>query len=119
LNAQPGAIPGSLKMTSHPKPRAAERKAANHERKQQLRIWRLLQYEIVYQRSKGVCEICGKRVVNDIHHVYGRGKDLNDYREQSNAMLATCRKCHPQPIKHKPAGPKLAWVEEILEKVNG
>ena len=105
-------------MTSRPKPRAAERKLANYERKHQLRLWRHTQYKIVWDRSGGICEICRKRVVNDIHHCYSRGKDMNDWREQANVMLATCRQCHPPAIKHKPAGPKLAWVEEILEEVN-
>ena len=104
-------------MTEYPKPRAAERKLANHERKANLLVWRRLQYEKVYARSKGLCEICGKKVVQHIHHCYSRGRDMHDWREQADVMLATCRQCHPQPIKHKPAGPKLAWVEEILQEV--
>ena len=109
-------------MVSHPKPRAADRKLAEHERKESLYIWRHLQYVKVLKRSGGVCEIqknCKGREPCDIHHVYGRGKDIHDWREQADVMLATCRQCHPQPIKHKPAGPKLAWVEEILERING
>ena len=105
-------------MLSHPKPRAAERKLANYECKHQLRLWRRTQKRIVVLRACGICEICGKRVVNDIHHVYGRGRDMHDWREQANVMLATCRQCHPPAIKHRPAGPKLAYVEEILEEVN-
>ena len=108
-------------MISRPKPLAAMRKLANWDRKSQLQIWRHRQYAIVWRRCIGLCEIrrdCKGRMANDIHHVYGRGRDMHDWREQANVMLATCRQCHPQAIKHKPAGPKLAWVEDILDKVN-
>ena len=108
-------------MISHPKPRAAERKLAEYRRKEQLKAWRVIVRSMIYQRAKGICEIqklCKGNVMCEIHHVYGRGKNQHDWREQADVMLATCRKCHPQPIKHKPAGPKLAWVEEILEEVN-
>jgi len=107
--------------TSYPKPRAADRKLANYSRKYKLRVWRRYQYGIVWERSGGICEIqrkCKGRQSCEFHHCYGRGKDMNDWREQADVMLATCRACHPPPIKHKPAGPKLAWVEEILEKIN-
>ena len=109
-------------MIAAPKPRAADRKLANHARKQKLYDWRKITRGLVWQRSKGICEIrknCEGRVMIESHHVYGHGKDINDWREQVDAQLATCRACHPQPIKHKPAGPKLAWVEEILERING
>ena len=109
-------------MDSIPKPRAAARKLANHQRKTELSRWRRIQYKAVAARSGMTCEIqknCKGRLIADIHHVYGRGKDKYDWREQANTMLATCRQCHPPPIKHKPAGPKLRWVEEILEKING
>ena len=108
-------------MISHPKPLASARKLANHARKSQLQIWRHRQYEIVWRRSGGLCEIrrhCKGRMAVDIHHCYSRGRDMNDWREQADVMLATCRACHPQAIKHKPAGPKLAWVEDILERIN-
>ena len=109
-------------VTGYPKPLASARKLANYKRKEHLAHWRMMQYSKVYKRAKGLCEIrvtCEGRVMNDCHHVYGRGKDMYDWREQAEVMLATCRKCHTQPIKHRPAGPKLAWVEDILEKVNG
>ena len=108
-------------MPSHPKPRAAERKLANIEQKAQWWKWRGHTKRLVWQRSGGMCEIrkkCKGMVMWESHHVYGHGRDINDWREQVDAQLATCRACHPQPIKHKPAGPKLRWVEEILEKVN-
>ena len=108
-------------MTAAPKPRAYERELTNAARKRDLWAWRRIEYEKVYIRSGGICEIqkkCKGRAVDDIHHVYGRGKDMYDWREDHKSMLATCRQCHPPPIKHKPAGPKLAWVEEILERIN-
>ena len=105
-------------MISHPKPRAAERKLANYERKRALREYRHGQYLAAMQRDGGICVICRKRAAVDVHHVYGRGCDFGDWREQYTNMMSVCRRCHPQPIKHKPAGPKLAWIEEILEKVN-
>ena len=107
---------------AHPKPRAAERKLANWRRKKKLDLWRVLVRGKVHRRAKGICEIqkkCKGSIMWEVHHVYGRGRDMYNWREQVDVMLATCRQCHPQPIKHKPAGPKLRWVEEILEKVNG
>ena len=109
-------------MIAAPKPRAADRKLAEYERKGELKDWREIVRAIVLRRSKGICEIrkdCKGRGVDDIHHVYGHGRDKDDWRERPSSMLATCRKCHPQAIRHKPAGPKLAWVEEILERING
>jgi len=108
-------------MPSHPKPRPAERKLANHERKVLLWAWRSHTRKLVWQRSGGLCEIrkeCKGRVMVESHHVYGHGKDMYDWREQADAQLATCRACHPPKIAHKPAGPKLRWVEEILERIN-
>ena len=108
-------------MTAKPKPLASARKQAEHRRKQKLYDWRKFSKGLVWIRSKGICEIqkkCKGMVMAESHHVYGHGRDINDWREQVDAQLATCRKCHPPAIKHKPAGPKLAWVEEILEKVN-
>ena len=106
-------------MISHPKPLAAERNLANHRRGTQLRLWRVSQYRKAINRDSGMCQICQKMVAQDVHHVYGRGKDMFDWREDYTNLMCVCRKCHPPAIKHKPAGPKLAWVEEILEKVNG
>jgi hypothetical protein len=104
-----------------PKPLASARKQANHERVSILKGWRYVVRLIIYNRSKGICEIqrnCNGRAVVDIHHCYGHGRDKDDWRERPSSMLATCRQCHPRAIKHKPAGPKLAWVEEILERIN-
>jgi len=105
-------------MTAKPKPLAAARKQANHARKEQLKQWRRFAYGKAINRDSGKCRICEKHVAQDVHHVYGRGKDMFDWREDYTNLLCVCRKCHPPAIKHKPAGPKLAWVEEILEKVN-
>ena len=104
---------------THPKPLASARKLANHELKVQLKLWRATQYQKAIDRDKGMCRICDKIVVQDVHHVYGRGKDMFDWREDYTNLMCVCRQCHPQAIKHKPAGPKLAWVEEILERING
>ena len=106
-------------MAIAPKPRAADRKLANHALKAQLKLWRATQYRKAIERDGGWCRICDKRNAADVHHVYVRGKDMFDWREDYTNLMCVCRKCHPQPIKHKPAGPKLAWVEDILEKING
>ena len=106
-------------MPSYPKPLASARKLANHERKEQLRLWRATQYRKAIERDKGMCRICNKRVAVDVHHVYGRGRSTGDWREHHTSLMSVCRGCHPQPIKHKPAGPKLRWVEDILERING
>ena len=106
-------------MIAAPKPLAADRKLAEYERKIALKRHRHVQYGIAEIRAiNGLCEICNKRLGRDCHHVYGRGRDEHDWREQANVMLIVCRECHPPPIKHKPAGPKLAWVEDILERIN-
>lgn len=109
-------------MTAKPKPLASARGLANYKRKWKLKEWRKHTRKRVWQRSGGICEIqknCKGMIMFESHHVYGHGKDIQDWREQVDTQLATCRKCHPPKIAHKPAGPKLAWVEKILEKVNG
>jgi hypothetical protein len=36
-----------------------------------------------------------------MHHIYGRGKSKDDWREQPESLLWVCRECHPLPIQTK------------------
>lgn len=65
-----------------------------------LQTHRRRQHDIVFKRADYACEICKWSVGQDLHHVYGRGRNKNDWREQEDALLCTCRTCHPLPIQN-------------------
>lgn len=106
------------KPLSHPKPLAAERKLANYELKHQLRLWRHSQYKKAMERDKGMCRICEKHVAQDVHHIWGRGSDIYDWREDYTSLISVCRKCHPRPIHHRPPKKDMEWIEELQKKIN-
>lgn len=56
---------------------------------------------VIFERSGGLCEICRWQMGTDYHHVYGRGKNNRDWREQSYASLLVCRTCHPHGYVHE------------------
>ena len=105
-------------MAIAPKPRAADRKLANHALKAQLKLWRATQYRKAIDRDGGLCRICDKMVVQEIHHIWGRGSDMFDWREDYTSLISVCRKCHPRPIHHRPPKKDMEWIEELQKKIN-
>jgi hypothetical protein len=111
-------------MKPCPKPQKGNRQTANKVRLTELKHYRHEQYRIIKNRDGGYCTICyfifgKKKKAHDVHHVYGRGRNQRDYREQYVVMLSTCRECHPPAIH---AGPgtthSLGYVEAVLVKAN-
>lgn len=111
-------------MRPVPKPTKKARVKGKVDHKQELLDHRRRQYRIAADRDDCLCTFCyfqmGKRVkAVDVHHVYGRGRSKDSWREKYTVMLCTCRTCHPLPIY---AGPgtslKLGYVDAILAKAN-
>ena len=69
----------------------------------------------LFERSGGLCEVCRWEVGTDYHHVYGRGKKRDDWREQPDASLLVCRSCHPAGFIHERMGTRT--LELVLELV--
>lgn len=76
-------------------------------------------------RDGGQCAVHwfrdGQRVPYDeVHHVYGRGKEAGSFREHFTAFLCVCKQCHAQlpPIQTPGGDHTFTWVEELLGKAN-
>ena len=92
-------------------------------RKDALREYRNKNAMLAIYRDNDKCVICWFRDgietnSTQVHHVYGRGREYGDWREHYTNLMCVCNECHPQPIKHKPAGDNLKWVEDIAKKMN-
>ena len=79
-------------MRAYPKPES--RKAEKEVMRAELREYRRRQYLIAIERDGGMCRHCG-RVAADVHHIYGRGRDKEDWREHHDNLECVCRECHP------------------------
>jgi hypothetical protein len=91
-------------------------------RKKALAEYRRTQAALSIDRDKNYCVFCyfvlGKeRLREDIHHVYGRGKERCDWRESYRSLVGTCRQHHPLPIMNP--SEKTAWIEVVLKLSNG
>ena len=54
-------------------------------------------YEKVYNACKGKCGLCGATQNLELHHIFGRGKDLTDNPDN---CIMLCRHCHHEVV-HK------------------
>lgn len=54
-------------------------------------------YQKVYERDKGICQLCGSSQNLHLHHIMGRGKDLTDNPDN---CIMLCRNCHLEVV-HK------------------
>lgn len=93
------------------------------DRKKRLREYRSHNAKVAIYRDNDQCVICYFREgvttpSTQVHHIYGRGRDRDDGREHYTNLMCVCNACHPQPIKHEPAGDNLAWVEKIADRMN-
>lgn len=96
------------------------RKEEKAEQKRQLDMYRGTQRMLCVDRDHASCVICWfrdgvKTRYQDIHHIYGRGKKVGDWREHYTNLMCVCRKCHPLPAQDK--GSKQSWVIEIAEEM--
>jgi hypothetical protein len=111
-------------MNPMPKPTKRIRAKGKTDQKKELLEHRRRQYLLAASRDNDLCTFCyylhGRHVkAVDVHHVFGRGKSKESWREKYTVMLCTCRQCHPLPIY---AGPgtslKLGYVETVLARAN-
>lgn len=110
-------------MPPIPKPSKKDRELAEQERKRKLKEYRKSQASLAVFRDDGMCAICHFRYhrdrrMDDVHHVFGRGRNIYDPREQFTSLLCVCRECHPQPIMYPGGNPILDWVEDVLRLAN-
>lgn len=97
---------------------------AKKAKRGQLLARRQKSYDKAYARDSGLCVFCyfldRKRVKSqDVHHVYGRGKGKESWREHYTVMLCTCRKCHPPAIHGGPGTTfSLRYVERVMIQAN-
>ena len=48
-------------------------------------------YKKVYERDKGICQLCGTSQNLQLHHILGRGKTLTN---DINNCIMLCQNCH-------------------------
>jgi len=107
-----------------PKPTKEERKDYAIKRSMDLAAHRKLVREVVLERDKHRCVICFHKLhglwtpSTEIHHVYGRGKEADDWREQAENLMTVCRVHHPPPIKDDKPKPSMQWIEDLRRKIN-
>lgn len=70
-------------------------------RRSRLATARRKTHNAVKERERGRCGICKWNAGSDMHHVYGRGRSADSWREQADACIWTCRKCHPHGSLHR------------------
>ena len=93
------------------------------QEKEALRNYRHVQSALAIERDDNVCVFCyfqgrGRVPRAELHHVYGRGKEPGDFRENYQNLLSTCKACHPPPIHQPGASKSLSWVEDIRKLAN-
>lgn len=108
---------------AYPKPTKESRETADANRKKALLAFRSIQVSLAKNRDNNQCVFCFfengvNKKAEEVHHVYGRGRKADDWRENYLNLLCTCRDHHPQPIK-TPAGNKtMQYVEDVLDQAN-
>jgi 5-methylcytosine-specific restriction endonuclease McrA len=69
-------------------------------------------YYSVFNRDNGTCQMCGNRNNLELHHIYGRGKNLTN---NINNCIMLCQHCHHNVVhnnnkKYRPI------LKEIVRK---
>ena len=110
-------------MPPAPKPTKTERTKNKKDRHSRLVEYRSNQVALAILRDNSTCALCfflhGKRTPRtQVHHVYSRGRDAGDWREDYTNLLCVCNECHPLPIQTPGANADLAYVEDVLRLAN-
>ena len=107
-------------MLGKPKPTKLERTQARNKKKRELKRQRKSQALYALERDKYTCVVpeCDKPA-DDVHHVFGRGREASDPREFHTSLLSVCREHHPGRVVGNTPGKNHEWVVELLESVNG
>ena len=68
------------------------------DKKKDLRDYRIIQAALAVYRDDGYCVRCywnGKlRPYEHVHHVFGRGTEVDSVNEQYDTLLCLCIECH-------------------------
>lgn len=110
-------------MNPKPKPAKGGKKREMEARKHTLSVFRRVNAARAIERDNGQCVICYynhgvEQRYDDVHHVYGRGREAGDDREHYTSLMCVCRGCHPMPIQTPGANASLYWVEHTLILAN-
>lgn len=71
-------------------------------------------YYAVFNRDNGTCQLCGVKVGLELHHIYGRGKDITN---NINNCIMLCHHCH-QEVVHQNNKKYRPILKEIVKKKN-
>lgn len=69
-------------------------------------------YNTVFERDKGACQLCGGKYGLELHHIYGRGKNLTNNIDN---CIMLCRDCHKNVV-HKNNKKYRPLLNEIILK---
>lgn len=120
-------------MARMPKPKKADRLVETKKRKAALRAYRHANVTRAIERDGSLCIFCyfldDERIPvsappfkvtprEEVHHVYGRGREAGDRREHYTSLACTCKSCHPLPIQTPGGNEHLEWVETALRMAN-
>ncbi len=67
-------------------------------------------YQEVYERDKGLCQLCGSSKNLHLHHILGRGKDLTD---NPNNCIMLCQRCHLEVVHNLKIKMKKKYMKGI------
>ena len=89
--------------------------------KYSLKKYRRQQYGLALKRDHGICQYCYRlhnkcKQAEEVHHVFGRGREAGDWREDYVSLLSTCRACHPSGTSRNHGDTKSEWVLEQANK---
>lgn len=97
-----------------PKKNSTRDSESHTTRRSRIATARRKTHNAVKERERGRCGICKWNPGSDCHHVYGRSRDPNNWRERPEACMWVCRTCHPTGfLTDRGADPEL---ENILEE---
>lgn len=92
------------------------------KRQDRVKAYRSEQAKLAIYRDNALCAIHFfshgvRRPYEEVHHVFGRGRDAGDWREHVSSLLCVCRQCHPAGAARAPNGPHHPIIR-ILRKAN-
>lgn len=97
-----------------PKPKKGSGTAARRARKKKLDEHRKKVNREVLERDSYICAHCGNPGTHG-HHVFGRGRSIDDWREAVSSRLTLCPICH-DAVHHRGTITREELVED-LERV--